>query len=405
MHIAIFLQHYHTPDCPTAARPYALVQALSARHRVTLIATDTWHARRITNDFDWVPPGVEAHWLHVPYANAMGTWRRLGSYLQYSLQALLESRRIDPPDGIFASSTPLTTGLVAARAARYWNVPWVFEVRDLWPDFPIQMGAVPFRPLHSLLYRLERWLYRDAAHVVAASPDQATHICRTVPPEAVSTVEYGTEIEAVDTISSADIAALRAAYDLGERTIVLYAGTFGRANAIPTLLRTINHLKNRDDVCFVFMGHGYYAPRLRQTAQAVSALRVVPPQPRQRALALFQLADLSLVPFINRPVLATNSPSKLYDSLAAGTPVVVTNPGWTKSLVEAHRCGWYVPAERPHRLAARIATLLNAPAQLRHAGLRGAALARHRFRRSDHMDRLVSVVESALETDRAAAKR
>jgi glycosyltransferase involved in cell wall biosynthesis len=395
VHIAVFVQHYHTPDCPTAARPYALVQALAARHRVTLVATDAGRQQRITHDFDWVPPGVDAHWLQAPYANGMSTAERVRSYMQYGVRALWRSWRLDRPDVVFGSSTPLTVGLVAACAARYWRVPWVFEVRDLWPDFPIQMGAVPFRPAQRFLYRIERWLYRNAAHVVTASPGQADHVRRFVSSsKPVSTVAYGTELDVVDAITSDDLDLLRAQHSLPDRRIVLYAGSFGRANAIPALIETAERCANRDDVCFVVTGRGYHEPALRRAARHNPVLRVLPPQPRRRALALFQLADLALVPFIDRPVLATNAPSKLFDSLAAGTPVLVTNPGWTQSLVRRHDCGWSVPAAQADLLAERIATLLDRPDRLREAGQNGAELARHRFDRSAHMRRLRTLIES-----------
>lgn len=396
MHIAVFYQHYHTPDCPTAARPYAFVQALASRHRVTLIATDAWRQQRITHDFDWVPPGVEAHWLDVPYTNAMDTGARLRSYLHYAVRALLQSRRLDRPDVVFGSSTPLTVGLVAAAAARRWSVPWVFEVRDLWPDFPIEMGAVPSRPLQRMLYATERWLYRNTTRVVTTSPDQTAHVrAHVAHPEKVSTVEYGTELDLVTALQSEDIDAMRNRVAPNGRRIVLYAGSFGRANAIPTLVEMAARLSSRDDVCLVFAGDGFHAPLLRRTAEHLPNVRLLPPQPRHRALALFALADLALVPFIDLPVLATNSPTKLYDSLAAGTPVVVTNPGWTKRLVETHECGWFVPAACPARLAARIAALMDAPDRLQQAGTRAAALARRRFDRAAHVARLRSIVESA----------
>jgi glycosyltransferase involved in cell wall biosynthesis len=283
-------------------------------------------------------------------------------------------RQLDRPDVVFGSSTPLTLGVVAACAARYWRVPWVFEVRDLWPDFPIQMGAIPFRPVQRLLYRVERWLYRDAAHVVTASPDQADHVRRFVSSsEPVSTVSYGTELDVVDAITPDELDALRAQYALPDRPIVLYAGSFGRANAIPALINTAEQCADRDDVCFVVTGRGYHEPALRRAAQRNPVLRVLPPQSRRRALAFFRLADLSLVPFIDRPVLAPNAPS----------------------LVRRHGCGWSVPAAHPQLLAERIATLLNHPDWLRQAGENGADLARQRFDRSTHMRRLRAIIESA----------
>ena len=98
-------------------------------------------------------------------------------------------------------------------------------------------------------------------------------------------------------------------------------------------------------------------------------------------LCWFKLADVSLVSFLDRPVLAANSPAKFFDSLGAGTPVLVTNPGWTKRFVEAYRCGWYTPAEDPAALAQRLEAVLDAPQALADAGRRGAAIARQQFDR------------------------
>lgn len=394
MHVAVFYQHYHTPDCATAARPYALVRALAARHRVTLIASNAWRRRRITHDFEWLPPGVDPHFLDVPYDNTMGTGRRLFSYLRYAARAFVRSRRIDRPDVVFGSSTPLTVPALAAVAARRWDVPWVFEVRDLWPDFPAQMGAIRSPGLQYLSYAAERRLYRSAARIVTASPDQTAHVrTHVADPDTVSTVEYGTELDLIAEIRDEDVNALRTCLAPDGQAIVLYAGSFGRANAIPALVEAAALLQFRDDVCFVFAGCGHHAPLVRCAAERYANLYVLSPQPRPRALMLFRLADLSLVPFIDLPVLATNAPSKLFDSLAAGTPALVTNAGWTKRLVERHRCGWFAPAA-PRQLADRIAALVDVPDTLHHAGARAAALARRRFDRSAHMERLRSIVES-----------
>ena len=390
MHVAVFLQHYHTPDCPTAARPYTLVRRLAAEHDVTLVTTNAWKKRRLTHEFDWVPPGVRLHALRVPYENAMPARRRLRVFLKYAVGAVGRGLRMPRPDVIYGSSTPLTAAAAAALVAAGRRVPWVFEVRDLWPDFPIQMGAVPNLWARRALYGLERRLYRSAAHVVAHSPDIAAHV-RRFRPGGVSSVEYGTDFDLL--ARAAPPAAL-------PRTArppftVLYAGSFGRANDLPTLLAAARQLKDREDVRFVLTGSGHYEPAVRRAAAQQPNLCLLPPQPYRQALGLFRAADVSVVPFLGLPVLASNAPSKLFDSLAAGTPAVVTNPGWTKTLVEAHGCGWYVPAEQPAALAHQIAALAAGPAACAAAGRRGAALAQQRFDRTAHMEKLMTIVAQA----------
>ena len=392
MHIAVFVQHYHTPDCPTAGRPHALVCALAAHHDVTLITANMGRKRRITNSYRWVPPGVTHHEVPVPYQNEMNAAQRLVSFGRYAAQAALRGLAAGPPDIVLASSTPLTVPVVGALVARRYGVPWVFEVRDLWPDFPIQMGAVPAAGAQRALYALERYLYRDARHVVALSPDMARHVRRRSGHNRVSMNPYGTDLSLLRRAPTREAEALCPLQD-GQR-LVLYAGSFGRANALPTLLDAARRLRDRLDIVWAFVGSGYYQPDIEAAAQRLPNVRMLPPQPYSRTLALFKHATLSITSFVDRHVLRTNAPSKLMDSLAAGTPVIVTNPGWTKELVTSGRCGWYVPPENPEGLAACICQYMEQPSYVRARWSRNAIhLAHSRFDRACHMRAYRQLIE------------
>lgn len=393
MHVAVFLQHYHTPDCPTAARPYALVERLAEDHEVTLITTRAWEEKRRARRFPWVPSGVDLVHFDVPYDNSMSATQRLFSFLRYAACAILHGLQMPRPDLILGSSTPLTGAAAAATVARLRGIPWVFEVRDLWPDFPIQMDAVPDGGLHRLLYAGESALYRSADRVVTLSSDMETHVRVQAPSASVTTLEYGSDFDLIDEIDSEKRTELEDRFSLDRSFLVLYAGTFGRANAIPTLLETARTLSDRSDVLFAFAGHGYHEPAVRRAARRHEAVRLLPPLPYPEVLSLFDVADVSLVSFVDRPVLAANSPGKFFDSLATGTPVVVTNPGWTKRFVERHECGWYVPPESPDRLAARLEAVLDAPDALAEAGRNARSVARQQFVRNTIMDRYANLLE------------
>jgi glycosyltransferase involved in cell wall biosynthesis len=218
---------------------------------------------------------------------------------------------------------------------------------------------------------------------------------RTVAPNAsITTLEYGADLQLADDVTEDQRSTLRQKCALDRRDLILYAGTFGRANAIPTLLDAAKQLADRSDLLFAFAGRGYYDSAVQQAADQHDHIRVVDPLPYPDTLALFSLADVSLVSFLDRPVLAANSPSKLYDSLATGTPVVVTNPGWTKQLVERHACGWYVPPESPTRLARRLRRLLDTPDRLEEAGRNARTVARQQFDRAELMDQYASLVDN-----------
>lgn len=388
-HIVCLIQHYHTPDCPTSARPYSLIRHLAQHHEVTLIASDAWRKRRLRHDFEWVPDSVRLIELQVPYGNRMGPFRRLSSFASYAAKSLLAGLRIARPDVIFATSTPLSTAVGAALLSRWHRVPWVFEVRDLWPDFPIQMGAVPSRLAQRALYGIERFLYRDAAHVIGLSPGMTDHIQRVVPPEKTTTVLYGSDQRIAAGISGETIQAYRtqvlnetamstsrpAHPSTTDPLIIVYAGSYGRANAIPTLIDTARLLRDEPDVRFVFTGDGYHAPAVQAASRSLPTVHCLPPLAHPEALALFAAADLSIVSFADRPVLSTNSPGKLFDSLTMGTPVIVTNPGWTATWVEENQCGWAVPPESAPACAEHIRALLQQRSLLQQAAVNAADVA------------------------------
>jgi glycosyltransferase involved in cell wall biosynthesis len=371
------------------------VERLGREHDVTVITTRAWEDTRQVHRFPWTPPGVDLVRFDVPYDNTMSAPRRLGAFLHYAARALQYGLRMPRPDVILGSSTPLTAAAVAGTVARLRGRPWIFEVRDLWPAFPIQMGAVPDSGLHGLLRGGEAALYRSAAHVVTLSPDMEQHVRVRAPEASVTTQAYGAGLRYLDEVGDAAREHMSERLSLNRPHLVLYAGTFGRANAIPTLLDAARRLTDaRSDVLVAFAGRGHHAPQVERAAQQHDAIRRLSPLPYPETLALFERADLSLVSFLDRPVLAANAPGKFFDSLAAGTPVVVTNPGWTKRFVERHACGWFVPPESPEALAAQIRSVLASPDVLAETGRHAEAAARRHFDREAMLDRYAALVDN-----------
>lgn len=393
MHIAILNQHHHNPDCPATCRHYNFMEELVQRHQVSLIASDGWRRTRIRERYSWVPEGVALHECQAAYANRMGVRKRLKAFAGFAGSAFKQAMQLQKPDVLWAVSTPLSTPWVAAQVARLRNIPWVFEVQDLWPSFPIQMGAIQNTWLQQRLYGMEKKLYESASHIITLSPDMTAYVQQLgIPASKITTNYNGTDIGMADAVQQQQVEELRNKYSLQGKQVVLYAGTYGRANSIPSLMQAICEMASDAGITFVFTGDGYYADALRELAQEVPNLLLLPPQPRPEVFAWFKLADVSLVPFNDLPVLASNSPAKFYDSLACGTPTLVTNPGWTKAFVEEHACGWYVPAEQAGALTQELRKVLGQPQQLKSASHNGAAIARKLFDRRE----LVKQVEQLL---------
>ncbi|WP_207436241.1 glycosyltransferase family 4 protein [Sabulibacter ruber] len=400
MHIALFHQYHHNPDCPATCRHYTFMAELAQRHQITLVTSNAWESKRLTQQYDWVPPGVELVSLKVPYFNKMGVVQRLQAFGAFATHAFVKGLRMPKPDVIWGVSTPLTTAWAAGKVASLRKVPWVFEVQDLWPSFPIQMGAVPSKVAQKQLYKLEASLYRQAAHIIPLSSDMERYILeKGIAPGKVTTLVNGTEIPS-QSVSDAEKEKLRVELGLQGRKVVLYAGTYGRANDIPMLVQASTLLQDRSDVCFVFTGQGFDAPLLETAAKQQTNIKLLPPLPRHEIFRLFSIADVSVVSFIDLPVLEANSPGKLFDSLAVGTPVVVTNPGWTKRLVETQQCGWYVPAGDSQALADSLAHRLPQSTEMAAMRVNAAQIARTQFDRLQMVPVLEQIFEKVAQNKR-----
>jgi glycosyltransferase involved in cell wall biosynthesis len=396
MHLAVFSQYHTSPDCPATSRHYTLLAEIAKHHRVTLLTTPAWRSQQLTNEFAWVPPGVKLREANIPYDNKMGPARRALAFVQYAAWAVRAGRKIDRPDVVWGISTPLTAAWAAARVARHWRVPWVFEVQDLWPAFPVAMGAVPTALARQQLFALEKRLYNSAAHIVPLSPDMSRYVVNLgIPATKITTLLNGTDLDLAAHATPAAVAALRHEQKLEGQQVVLYAGTFGRANDMPTVVAAAEALVAADPaVTWLFLGHGYHAPLVAAAAARwPGRIRLVGGQPRHAVFSWFALADVAVVSFLGLPVLDANSPAKLYDALAVGTPVVVTNPGWTKTLVEQHGCGWYAPAGDAAALAAQLRAALAEPQELLEAGERGRTLARTAFDRRSLAQQMQGILE------------
>jgi glycosyltransferase involved in cell wall biosynthesis len=403
MHLAVFSQYHTSPDCPATSRHYTLLAEIAKHHRVTLLTTPAWRSQQLTQEFAWVPPGVELLEANIPYDNKMGPARRALAFAQYAAWAVRAGRKIDRPDVVWGISTPLTAAWAAARVARHWRVPWVFEVQDLWPAFPVAMGAVPTALARQQLFALEKRLYEGAAHIVPLSPDMSRYVADLgIAAAKITTLLNGTDLDLAARATPAAVAALRRAQQLENQKIVLYAGTFGRANDMPTVVAAAEALVAADPaVTWLFLGHGYYAPLVAAAAARwPGRIRLVGGQPRHAVFSWFALADVAVVSFLGLPVLNANSPAKLYDALAVGTPVVVTNPGWTKTLVEQHGCGWYAPAGDVAALAEQLRAVLGDADALQAAGERGRALARTEFDRVALAARMREILEGVAGKER-----
>jgi glycosyltransferase involved in cell wall biosynthesis len=402
--VLYFHQYFATRRRSTATRSYELARRLVDRgHRVTIVSRDT---RRLEAGRDSKPPGrfvarervdgIDVLFLNVPYANRYPTPVRLASFTAFTVAAGVAGALERKPDVVFASSTPLTIGIAGLATARLKRVPFVFEIRDLWPAVPVQLGALRNKPAVRSAEWLERRLYEGAERIVVLSEGAQQDLERRgVPSEKLALIPNAADLDVfrpgiVDE-------GFRARHGLEGRFVALYAGAMGRANGLDQLVDAADKLRGTR-VTIVALGDGGERPGLERRVRELGLenLLFLPPVAKEQLAGIVGAADVTLTIFAAYPVLETNSPNKFFDSLAAGKPVVVNLDGWLRRLVEENDAGVWVPAGDPSALAGRLAELADDDARVERMGRNARALAEREFSRDLMAERLARTLEEAV---------
>lgn len=356
MKILYIHQYFCTPDEPGGTRSYWISRELVKRgHQVTVItSTKKSHPEPCRVKID----GIEVVYVKNSYNNYMSALQKIYSFLNFVRQAIRAAVKEDGVDIVYATSTPLTIGYVAMRlkAKRKW--PYVFEVRDLWPEFPIQIGAIKNKLAIWYLRRLERHIYERSEHVVALSPGMKEGVIKAgTPEEKVSMIPNMSKPDEFFPHEPDKEIAQQFGIDLTKFNVIHF-GSMGRANGLQYIIEAAHVLKKRGDdyVRFIFLGSGATEPKLRAMAKEYGLDNVTfhGRSPMKTLAEVVNCCDASITTFLNLPVLQTNSPNKLFDSLSAGKPIIVNTAGWTKDMVEKEHCGFFADPNDPHDLAAKL---------------------------------------------------
>ncbi|MBW6438824.1 glycosyltransferase family 4 protein [Actinoplanes hulinensis] len=382
MRITYIHQYFKTPGMSGGTRSYEFARRLVDRgHEVHMITGDPDGDRaRATRE-----AGIVVHWLPVPYSNAMSYRRRIGAFFDFVRRSTVEAARI-PADLVLATSTPLTVAIPGAYAAMRRRVPMVLEVRDVWPELPIAMGALRSPVSRWAAERLEAWAYRRAAHVIALSPGMAASIQRRFPRVGVTVVPNSSDIGLFAGADRAGAILRQETPWLGDRPLVLYAGTLGPANGVDYLVRMAACLaETAPDARVAIVGDGRMRDSLRELAAGLGVLDrnlfLLGPVSKERVVAFFGACDLATSVFVDIPELGNNSPNKVFDAFAAGRPVAVNHGGWIADLLTESGAGLVLPAGDPGAAAIAVADFLGDESDRTSARAAASALARDRFDR------------------------
>ncbi len=357
MNILYIHQYFNTPAEPGGTRSYWISKELVKRgHKVTMITSTNPNSHPEPCEID--VEGIKVIYVKNEYSNYMSAPRKVYSFLNFLRLAINVGCKQKDVDIVYATSTPLTIGYVAMRLKAKKKFPYVFEVRDLWPEFPIQVGAIKNKLVIKYLRRMERKIYEKSEHVVALSPGmQDGVIAAGTPKEKTSMIPNMSKPDEFYPHEPNMEMANEFGLDLNKFNVIHF-GSMGVANALDYIINAAKELNDRgvNDVNFVFMGYGATQPKLEKMVAdyGIKNVQFLGNHKMSTVIEVVNMCDASITTFKNLPILKTNSPNKLFDSLSAGKPIIVNSDGWTKDMVEQGDCGFFVDPDNPKALADKL---------------------------------------------------
>jgi glycosyltransferase involved in cell wall biosynthesis len=406
-------QYFASRKGHTGTRSYEFARNLVARgHEVTMLTSGRANAEFpvcrgelcCEHHIDGIRVVSVAGGYNDPnLGTATSGWRRMLSFYEFARAATQAGRGLTRPDVVFATHTPLTVGLAGASLGRHFGVPFVFEVRDLWPEALVNVGALR-NPLATWwLSRMARSIYRRADHIVALSPGMKEGIVRTgVPDGKVTVIPNASDLDLFR--PDLDGSALRQQLGLGNRFAGIYFGAMGLANGLEYIVEAARILARRGDdrIVFVLHGSGGRRSELESLARRYNLANVVFSRlvaDKNQVAHLVAGCDVCLT--IYRATKEhTWSPNKMFDALAAGKPVLINVPGWLGETIEHNRCGTSLDPQRPEALADAMQELAAQPDLCQQMGRNARALAEREFDRRLLADRLEQVLATAVNDHR-----
>lgn len=403
MRILYLHQYFTTPDMSGGTRSYEMARRLVANGNEVHMITSS--RERNTERKKWVEDiieGIHVHWISIPYSNKMGFRDRILAFLRFSWSASRKAKQIGG-DIVFATSTPLTIAIPGLFLVKRLSIPMVFEVRDLWPELPIAVGALR-NPLAKRLARwLERTAYHASAHVVALSPGMAAGVLKCgIPPSKVSVIPNSCDTNLFDVpAEQGQWVRKRLGLKPGQPLIV-YTGAFGLINGVGYLVDVAAEMRSiANDVQFLLVGQGAELEKVTNQAQQFGVLKqnlwIWPPLSKAKVPDLLAAATVATSVFVPLKPMWNNSANKFFDALAAGKPIAINYGGWQAELLKENEAGLVLPPDNPKSAAKLLVDFVRDQERIQKASTASRRLAYREFNRDLLYAKLEKVLRDVAE--------
>ncbi len=343
--------------------------------------------------------GIEIHWLPVSYANAFTFWQRGFSFLKFIWQIINHSKIYRNCSLCYAISVPLTIGIPAIWIKWKYKIPFLFEVGDLWPDAPVQMGILKNKVLAFIFYGLEKYIYKNALSIIALSMSIKESIeKKTGGKKQVHVIPNMADTEFYTPQRDAVLKPLN--LNVEDKFVVSYIGAIGLANGLDYFLECARaSQRSALPVLFILCGEGAMLKSLVKHSKSLELKNIVfiPFQNREGVREVLNASDAIFVSYKPVPILETGSPNKYFDGLAAGKLILINFGGWIKNEIESNSCGVYLDPNSPTGIIKKINPFLEDKAMLKKYQQNSRDLALKEYSRKQLGEKFQSVIGDSIK--------
>ncbi len=337
--------------------------------------------------------------VYVYAAANRGTFKRMFSYLSFMISAsFLGPILARPPDVVLATSPQLLCGVAGWFLGRFFQVPFIFEVRDLWPESITAVEAMRENAVTRGLRSIASMLYHQSRHIITVGEGYRRRIHEL----------YGISLEKMEVVHNGidpdlfrpglDGLAIRREFGWGDRFTVLYMGTLGMAHALDKVLEAASILGGDPRILFAFVGEGAEKEKLiRKTHEMMlNNVMFVPGQPKASVPAIYSACDVGIVTLRDTPLFQDVLPSKIFEYLSMERPIILGVGGEARRLVEASGGGVYVPPENPRAIAEAVRHLAANRGRILEMGKRGRAYVLENYDRKSLARKYIGILERVI---------
>lgn len=366
MHI-LFLTHYFPPEVNApASRTYENAkQWIRAGHQITVLTCAPNHPNGIVYDGyqnrlrQWdEKDGIKVLRVKTFLSANAGFVKRILNYVSYMFSAILFCHLVRNVDIVVSTSPQFFCGLAGYFVSRLKGASWVLEIRDLWPESIIAVGAIKNRQIITALEGIESFMYRKADRVIALTEAFKRHIMkRGVLDERISIIKNGADLSQFKPMPKENPFLMEEG--LTGQFIASYVGTHGMAHGLQTIFKAAEILKDRKDVTFLLVGDGAERNNLLRKKEAMGLKNVIMlgQQKKERMPEIIAASDACMVLLIKQELFKAVIPSKIFEAMAMERPIILGVEGESREIIEEGACGICIEPENPQALADAVMTL------------------------------------------------